>query len=38
MKKTPNLFDLYKLIKENEVSAYTIYVDMDGVIAEFNKK
>ena len=38
MKKTPNLFDLYKLIKENEVSAYTIYVDMDGVIADFDQR
>ena len=38
MKKTPNLFDLYKLIKENEISAYTIYVDMDGVIADFDQR
>ena len=33
-----NLFDLYKLIKENEVSAYTIYLDMDGVIADFDQR
>ena len=33
-----NLFDLYKLIKENEVSAYTIYLDMDGVIANFDQR
>jgi 5'(3')-deoxyribonucleotidase len=38
MKTVPNLFDLYKLIKENEVSAYTIYVDMDGVIADFDQR
>ena len=34
----PNLFNLYKLIKENEVSAYTIYLDMDGVIADFDQR
>jgi hypothetical protein len=33
-----NLFDLYKLIKENDVSAYTIYLDMDGVIADFDQR
>ena len=33
-----NLFELYKLIKENEVSAYTIYLDMDGVIADFDQR
>ena len=33
-----NLFDLYKLIKENEISAYTIYLDMDGVIADFDQR
>ena len=33
-----NLFDLYKTIKENEVSAYTIYLDIDGVIADFNQR
>lgn len=33
-----NLFELYKLIKENDVSAYTIYLDMDGVIADFDKR
>ena len=33
-----NLFDLYKLIKENNVSAYTIYLDMDGVIADFDQR
>ena len=38
MKKVPNLLDLYKLIKENKVSAYTIYVDMDGVIADFDQR
>ena len=33
-----NLFDLYKLIKENNISAYTIYLDMDGVIADFDQR
>ena len=33
-----NLFDLYKLIKENDISAYTIYLDMDGVIADFDQR
>ena len=33
-----NLFDLYRLIKENNVSAYTIYLDMDGVIADFDQR
>lgn len=33
-----DLFDLYKLIKENEISAYTIYLDMDGVIADFDQR
>ena len=33
-----DLFDLYKLIKENDVSAYTIYLDMDGVIADFDQR
>jgi 5'(3')-deoxyribonucleotidase len=33
-----NLFELYKLIKENDVSAYTIYLDMDGVIADFDQR
>ena len=33
-----NLFDLYRLIKENDVSAYTIYLDMDGVIADFDQR
>ena len=33
-----NLFDLYKLIKENDISAYTIYLDMDGVITDFDQR
>mgnify|MGYP005992749849 CR=1 FL=1 len=34
----PDLFNLYKLIKENKISAYTIYLDMDGVIADFDQR
>lgn len=34
----PNLFNLYQLIKENKKSAYTIYLDMDGVIADFDQR
>ncbi len=34
----PNLFSLYKIIKENKISAYTIYLDMDGVIADFDQR
>ena len=37
MKKLPNLFDLYKLIKEEIETKYTIFCDLDGVLVNFDK-
>jgi 5'(3')-deoxyribonucleotidase len=33
----PSLLDLYKLIKEENNSKYTIFVDLDGVLVNFDK-
>lgn len=33
-----SLFELYKQVKENKISPYTIYLDMDGVIADFDQR
>ena len=37
MKKTPNLFDLYNLIKEETETKYTIFCDLDGVLVDFDE-
>ena len=34
----PNLLDIYYLIKEEKSENITIYVDMDGVIADFDQR
>ena len=33
----PTLIDLYNLIKEEEHSKYVMFVDLDGVLVNFDK-
>jgi FMN phosphatase YigB (HAD superfamily) len=37
IKKTPNLLDLYNLIKEDTKPKYIIFCDLDGVLVDFDK-
>jgi len=37
MKNQPSLMDLYRLIKEEKETKYTIYCDLDGVLVDFDK-
>ena len=37
IKKTPNLLDLYNLIKEDIKPKYIIFCDLDGVLVDFDK-